>query len=279
MSKKSTTTDAISAYEKEQYAEIVKWEEKTPSVVGQTLNFILKPVSWVIQQVIPAKAIEGALVASNKFAETLTDSEDIKRDAGVDSIEDLRHKDMELSDKLANEVHNWANGVATVEGGAAGYFGIAGMAIDIPTLITLSFRTIHKIGLCYGYECKTEADKKYVLAIMSAAGANTVQEKAVSVATLQAMNVTIAQMTWKKMAEKAMANRYGMEAAIMSIKSLTKQLGINLTKRKASQAIPVVGSAVGAAMNLAFINDVAWAARHSFQERWLVDNSKIIISQ
>lgn len=269
----------LSKYEEEQYGEIVEWENKTPSVVGKTVGMLMKPVSWVVEKVIPSKAIEGALAASNKVAEMLADTKDIVRDASVSRIDELRHKDLKLSDHLANEVHNWAIGVATVEGGAAGYFGIAGMAIDIPTLITLSLRTIHKIGLCYGYECKTEADKKYVLAIMSAAGANTVQEKAVSVATLQAMNVTIAQMTWKKMAEKAMANRYGMEAAIMSIKSLTKQLGINLTKRKASQAIPVVGSAVGAAMNLAFINDVAWAARHSFQERWLVDNSKIIISQ
>jgi hypothetical protein len=48
-----------------------------------------------------------------------------------------------------------------------------------------------------------------------------------------------------------------------------------MVKRKAAQAIPVVGAGVGAAMNLAFINDVAWAARREFPKRWLYDNKKI----
>ena len=248
-----------------------------PSVVAQSINFVMKPVSWAVQKVIPEKAIKGALVGSNWLAESLTDSKDIIRDGGVRTIKELGHKDLELSDRLANGVHNWANGIATAEGGAAGFFGVAGMLVDVPTLITLSLRTIHKIGLCYGYECKTKADQNYIYAIMSAAGANTIEEKAVSVATLQAMNRTIATMTWKKMAETAMSKKYGIEAAIVGIRNLAKQLGINITKRKASQAIPVVGTAVGAAMNLAFINDVAWAARRSFQERWLNDNGKIII--
>ncbi len=276
---KKDITHLISEYEENQFREIIKWEEQEPSVVTKSLGFVLKPITWLVQLIIPTKAIQGALVASNWIAEEITDSEDIIRDGGVDRIEDLRRKDLELSDKLANEVHNWANGVATAEGGAAGFFGIAGMVIDVPTLITLSLRTIHKIGLCYGYECKSEVDQQFIYAIMSAAGANTIEEKAVSVATLAAINKTIAKMTWKKITEKALENQYGKEAAILAIKNLAKQLGVNITKRKASQAIPVVGSVVGAAINLAFINDVAWAARRAFQERWLTDNGKIIISE
>ena len=267
--------EVISQYEENQFNEIIKWEQKVPSVVSMVLNTALKPVTMLVQAVIPSKAIKGALVASNWLAESLTDSKDIKRDGKVNTIKELQHKDLELSDKLANVIHNWANGIATAEGGATGLAGLPGMIADIPALITLSLRTIHKIGLCYGYECKTEADKRFVYGILSAAGANTVEEKTISVATLQAMSVTISKMTWKKMSEKAMSNKYGLEAAILTIKALAKQLGINLTKRKAAQAIPVVGAGVGAAMNLAFINDVAWAARREFQKRWLYDNKKI----
>ena len=46
----------------------------------------------------------------------LTDEDDILRDGGVSYIEELRHKDLRLSDKLADEVHNWAIGTAA-EGG------------------------------------------------------------------------------------------------------------------------------------------------------------------
>ena len=267
--------DVISQYEENQFNEIIKWEQKVPRVVSMVLNTALKPVTMLVQAIVPSKAIKGALVASNWLAESITDSKDIIRDGGVGSIKELQHKDLELSDKLANEVHNWANGIATVEGGAIGLTGLPGMIADIPALITLSLRTIHKIGLCYGYECKSEADKRFVYGILSAAGANTVEEKSISVATLQAINVTISKMTWKRMSEKAMSNKYGLEAAILTIKALAKQLGINLTKRKAAQAIPFVGAGVGAAMNLAFVNDVAWAARREFQKRWLYNNKKI----
>ena len=90
------------------------------------------------------------------------------------------------------------------------------------------------------------------------------------------MKVIIAKTTRKKIAEKAAQDRVSTEAAIIAIKQLAKQLGINLTKRKALQAIPVVGGLVGASMNLSYINDIAWAARRSFQERWLMENDKIL---
>ncbi len=266
----------VSAYEKKQFAEIIKWQNKKPSVASSAVGYAMKPVEWLVQKIVPQKAIQGALVASNMLAENLTDMNDITRDGGVKCISELRHKDLKLSDDLANEVHNWANGIATTEGGAAGFFGVAGMVMDIPTLITLSLRTIHKIGLCYGYECNTEKDRQFVYAIMSAAGANTISEKAISVVTLQSLNVMIAKTTWKKMAEKAATNAVGKEAGAIAIKGLAKQLGINITKRKAAQAIPVVGGLIGAAMNLAFMDDISWAARRSFQERWLLENRKII---
>lgn len=276
---RTIVSDLISAYESGQFSEIVEWQQKTPSVIAQAMNKALAPVSWLISTVIPTKAISGALVAFDGIAQFLTDSNDIKRDGAVDSIEELRHKDLQLSDKMANEVHNWANAVATTEGGATGVFGLPGIIADIPALITMSMRVIHKIGLCYGYECNTEAEKKFILGIMSAAGANTVEEKTVAISTLQAMSVAITKTTWKKMAEKAAQNKYGIDAAILAIRAIAKQLGINLTKRKSLQAIPVVGAGVGAAMNLAFINDIAWAARRSYQERWLTDNGKIVICE
>lgn len=263
-------------YEIEQYRQITNWKEKEPSVVSQAMDTILSPVTWLVNKVIPQKAIEGLLTTCDKVAELVTDTGDIIRDGEVSTIAVLAHKDLKLSDKLADEVHNWAIGVAGVEGAATGATGVIGLVADIPALITMSLRVIHKIGLCYGFECKSESDKKLILAIMSAAGANTIEEKAVSVALLQKMNVIIAKNTWKKIAENGIQNKWGVEAAIIAIKTLAKQLGINLTKRKSLQAIPLIGAGVGATMNVSFVNDVAWAARRTFQERWLLGNGKIL---
>lgn len=78
------------------------------------------------------------------------------------------------------------------------------------------------------------------------------------------------------MTQKAAENRIGKEAAILAIKNLAKQLGVNITKRKALAAIPFIGAAVGGSVNGWFIKEVGWAARRSFQERWLLENGKIM---
>ncbi len=267
----------LTPYEKDQLRAIVKWERQEPSVLAKIGGTVFKPITWMLSKIIPDKVLEGVLTICNTTGEFLADKGDILRDGNVGSIRDLQFKDLELSDRMANTVHNWAIGIATAEGAAGGSLGASGMIADIPALITLAYRTMHKIALCYGFECSSPEEKMFLNHIMASANANTVQEKAVSVLTLQQINVMIAKTTWRKMAEKAASDKFSKEAFVLFIRSFTKSLGSNLTKRKALQAIPIVGGVVGASMNAAFINDIAWAARRSFQKRWLLLNDKIII--
>lgn len=237
----------------------------------------MAPVTRVVQKVIPQAAIRGAIDAANSAGKWLSDTGDIKRDGIVSKIRNLRNKDLELSDNLANNVHNWAIGMAAAEGAATGFFGILTIAADIPAIITLALRTIHKTGLCYGYESIDENDNQFILGILAASGANSVAEKVAALTTLRSIEeVTVAKQTWKAMAEKAAEQQISKEGAIMAIKNLAKQIGINITKRKALQAIPAIGSLVGGSVNGWYIKDVGWAARRAFQERWLIDNQKIL---
>jgi hypothetical protein len=227
----------------------------------------------LVQKVVPEAAMRGALEGCNAAGQFLADRGEIIRAAKVESVSDLNSKSLELSDALANGCHNWAVLYATGEGALTGWWGIFGAPIDIPVLITLAFRTIHKIGLCYGFESTTEADKQFVLGILAATGANSLEEKAAALATLTALQRMLATQTWKTI-EKTGETMLGKEAAIIAIRNLAKQLGVNLTKRKAAAAIPVVGMATGAGVNGWYVNEVSWAARRSFQERWLLQSKK-----
>ena len=267
----------LTTYEKTQISEIEKWKVEEPTVVSKAFGIALTPVTWLINKIIPQAAIRGALDFSSSAAEWLTDTKDIIRDAGVRSLEELKRHDLKKSDDLANEVHNWAIGIAAGEGGATGMLGLPGLVADIPAIIVIALRTIHKIGVCYGYEIKTKEDKEFVLMVLAASGANDMEEKIAALTTLKSIETIIVKQTWKKMGESATTSTVSKEALILAIKNLAKQLGVNLTKRKALQAIPVIGAAVGASVNGWYIKDIGWAARRAFQERWLIENNKIIL--
>jgi len=93
---------------------------------------------------------------------------------------------------------------------------------------------------------------------------------------LKSLETTVSKQAWKSMSQKAMTHPLSQEAAVITLRNFSKQLGINLTKRKALQAIPVFGAILGNLTNSWYIKDVSWAARRAFQRRWLRDNSKII---
>lgn len=262
-------------YEKQELLKIKEWEKREPSVVAQAIDVVAKPIGAVVNLIIPRKAILGALTTFNDLASFFTDEGDILRDSNVTTIEELRNKDLHLSDKLATDIALWAKGIAIAEGGITGTTGIFGMAVDIPSIITLALRTIQKIALCYGYKCDTEAEKIFVFQIMSAASSNSINEKTAAIVALRQIEVAIIKNTWKKLAEQA-ANKQAIPVFVMCIKNLAKQLGVNITKRKALQTIPIVGAGVGATMNAAYISDITEAAMRIYQKRWLKENSKII---
>ena len=266
----------LTTYESDQVAEILKWKRDEPSVVSKAFGVAMAPITWLINKIIPEAAIRGVLDFSSSAAEWLTDTKDIVRDAGVNFVDELKTHDLEKSDSMSNEVHNWAIGIGSAEGGATGAVGLLGITADIPAIIVLAMRTIHKIGVCYGFEVKTAHDKEFVLAILAASGSNDMVEKVSALSTLRAIEVAITRETWKMLAQKAAAKQMSKEAGIIGVKNLAKQLGINLTKRKALQTIPAIGALVGASVNGWYIKEVGWAARRAFQERWLLENHKII---
>jgi hypothetical protein len=270
------TSIALSPYEEQQVAAIRAWKSAEPSVVSQAFGIVTAPAAWVIQQLIPDAAMRGAVEAACAAGSAMADRRDIMRDGQVLDIAALRTGDLEKCDALSNAVHNWAVGLGTAEGALTGSAGLVGMAADLPALITLAFRTIHKIGLCYGYECDSEVDTQFACGVLAASGANSITEKLAALATLRAMHVAISTQTWRMMAERAMQHPLSREGGVIAIKNLAKQLGINLTRRKALQVIPVVGAGIGASVNGWYIKDVGWTARRAFQQRWLIDNQRLI---
>lgn len=265
---------SVSDYEKKQIEAIQKYENQEPSVAAQAMDFVMAPIGWLVNQVIPESAIEGAIRGSDWLAQQTIDETSVIKTYGVTGLHEIRSLALRKLDEDADSVHNWAVGVAAGEGGAAGWFGILSAPVDVPFTISLALRTIRRIGLSYGYSISDELERQFVLGILSEAGANNQAQKAAALATLRALQVQLVRQAWKGMAQRAAANRFSRDGAMIAIRELAKQLGVNLTKRKALAAIPVLGAGVGACVNAVYVGDIGWAARRAYQRRWLMDNGR-----
>ena len=86
-----------------------------------------------------------------------------------------RHKPLEECDALADRVERSSQSIAAVEGAATGAGGVLTTLLDIPLLFVLSLGTIRKIGHCYGYPLDRHNDRPFVLGVLIAAMAGSLE--------------------------------------------------------------------------------------------------------
>jgi uncharacterized protein (DUF697 family) len=175
--------------------------------------------------------------------------------------------DLETLDSLADSTHNRAIAAASALGGAAGVAGLPGLAADIAGIVTLAMRTVRQVGACYGHNDMSQED---VMKIVSMATGGSQREKMITLVGLRQAHTMASKTTFKAMAT---AGPQGL--AILAVREFAKSVGVNLTKRKILQIIPLVGAAVGLAMNAAYMRDIGWTARRYFQRSWLEDRGKL----
>ncbi|RZU35353.1 EcsC family protein [Fluviicoccus keumensis] len=228
----------------------------------------LEPVVSLAEKAMPVPALQIMLESACKLGERLASPEPLLRQAGVARISDLRDSSLELCESLAGRTHNRAIAMAAAEGGLTGATGMAGMVLDIPGLLTLALRTIYQVGLCYGFELQGETGRHLALRIFGLASANTVKEKEAALLGLAALRQGLLQPSLLHLRHSA-ATAFGRDAVVSALQEAARQLGVNLSRRKAMGIMPVIGAAVGAAVNAGFLRDVGWAARRTFQAMWM----------
>ncbi|PTQ89892.1 EcsC family protein [Agitococcus lubricus] len=259
------------SYEQQQLQTIYRWQQQKPTVAANLLGFAVTPAAKLVGSIIPDSALQAALEMACSAGEKLANPDAILKQAHIDHIGQLFHVDLRVCDQLANTTHDYAIAMAAAEGGVTGATGLVGVALDIPTLTTLALRTIYQTALCYGFELKGEEGRAVALRVFSLASANSFKEKEAALVSLVAIKQMLHQQTWAQIQQAAFSSM-GKEALVIALKDLAGQLGINLTKRKALNIVPIVGAAIGAAINASFLKDVGWAARHTFQEMWLLQH-------
>lgn len=263
---------ALSDYEARQLQQIRDWQDEPP---GWATRLLAKPgskVAGAVQAMVPEDALRAALDGVNRVAEKLSDERAILKRGEVESLAELRGVDLERCDQLMRTEQRRAMALAGVGGAAFGVAGAAGMVADVPALIALALRTIHRVGLCYGEDLRKPQHRQLAIGVFALASANSLDEKQTAVAALRDFRPhSLDAAAWRDGVERAAEREFAKEAAVFSLQNLANRLGINLGKRKAAGVVPVLGALIGGSVNAWYLYDIGQVSRYVFQERWLAE--------
>jgi hypothetical protein len=157
--------------------------------------------------------------------------------------------DVSELDVVADEIIRSGMKVAAVEGAGFGLGGLITIVPDLGILSAITMRTIQKLSLVYGFQFNTDGEiAELWIAAASAAGVDVGRE----------------------LLEKEVINKFVPKV----IQRIAAAASGEIVEKWAGRVIPLLSSAMGAALNYWFVR--AWGARAKahFRQRYLLVRQK-----
>jgi hypothetical protein len=250
-----TKRSELTPYEEEQVRRIAVWKSEPPNPLSELWKMITLPVAHAIERLIPDRVVRAAIMKSYDVSDLLDGQRSIKRRAAIQDLAELKHKPLEDCDALAIEIGARAEALAAVEGAATGAGGMLTTLLDVPILFILGLGTIRKVGHCYGYPLDGHRDRHFVLGILMAAMAGSLEIRRQRVHQLRELEDLLLEET--------------------QVEVVTEEAISFLFQLEIFEEIPGVGMISGSVLNWLSMRRVEETARMVFQERWLRDNGKV----
>ena len=266
----------MSDYERRAIEEIHQWKTPNQTWFGKAMSAINWPLSKVADVILGdhtigqaiKSAINGVVGLCNDAAQWSVRTDAVYkefRDAGheVEKPADIASLSLEEIDKVVGFLAAKYKGIATVEGGATGYSGLPGIAIDIPALVTMNLRAIGEYATYYGFDVTSQRERLWVMNILGYASSPNDLSKQSALAELVRIAQDVARRkTWEALEEYAF---------VQIVQRIARAVGIRLTKAKLAQIVPGIGAAVGAGFNAYYTAKVCDAAYYLYRERFLAE--------
>lgn len=257
----------------------------------QCMKVVADGFSILEKQAAKMTISESAIVA--KINKTLDDNE-------ISELEEVcLARSYDIS-KLVEKYKVQDLGMAFAEGGATGYFGFAGLPLNLVLSMFLYYRAVQSIAMFYGYDVKHDSAELVIAGevFMSALSPgskgsdemSSIIGKVMLMTEMTAVKQT-AKKTWTDMAARggmsllltqmrALANKTaktalekagqkGLENSLF--KEIFEQIGKKLTKKAIGKAIPVAGAVIGALFDTAQMNTILEYADVFYNKRYILE--------
>lgn len=170
------------------------------------------------------------------------------------------------SGKASNNLHKL--GVA-ITGGVGGFFGLAGLVLELPASTTIMLRSIADVARSQGEALEEKEAKQACFEVLALGGPSTADDSTDSgyyaVRAMMAHSISSAS---RHLATKGLSEE-GAPAVLKLITAVAPRFGIQVTEKAAAQALPFIGAASGALINTIFIDHFQQTAKGHFTVRRL----------
>ncbi len=191
------------------------------------------------------------------YAEFRTKDHDVSGPGAVHQL------DLEQVDRVVRGLAAKYFVLGNLEGALFGAMGPAGLAFDIPALVSLSLRCVAEHAVYYGFDPADEAEKRYMLTVLMLATAEDREGRQQALEQANAVAGAIAQVQAAKEVMKAIPLR-------VLAASVAESTSRSIAKATLGKAIPLAGAIAGAGANAGHLLGVAYTARRLYRLRFLL---------
>jgi len=159
--------------------------------------------------------------------------------------------------------------VGGLSGAVGGAFGLPALAVELPLTTAIMLRSIADIARSEGEDITTLEGRLACLSVFALGGGNAVKDGtdtgyyAVRASLAKALSEAAQHIARKGLTEK------GAPVLVRLIAQIASRFGALVSEKMAAQAVPVIGAAGGAAINLLFMDHFQDTARGHFIVRRL----------
>jgi hypothetical protein len=159
--------------------------------------------------------------------------------------------------------------LVTVTGAAGGAFGLPALAIELPVSTTIMLRSIADIARSEGERIRLPDGMLACLEVFALGGRARSDDAAeVGYFAVRAALASTVSEAAQYLAERGLAQE-GAPVIVRFIAQVASRFGIVVSEKAAAQAVPILGAAGGAIVNLLFIDHFQGMARGHFIVRKL----------
>lgn len=210
---------------------------ENPGFAAKLTNVVGAPIEYALEHLPESVASSIGSVTQSALEKAL--------DAAVFTMKDVPGEE---SSNL------WHKAGVAVTGGVGGFFGFAGLGVELPISTSIMLRSIADVARSHGEKIDSDEAKAACLAVFALGGPSESDDG--SDTGYYAVRAALS---------KAMSDGSLVKLVIV----IAERFGVQVGEKAMAQLVPAIGAAGGALINLAFIDHFQDMARGHFVVRKL----------